>query len=96
MLIQEGARGLAVAGFNEVQKVISAVCARSGTTPVWAVVGRSDLDEEAAKQLGLATVMALQDLTKQDTSQDPALAASGLQQAGRTILQAPQGTGARC
>ena len=77
-------------------KLISAVCARSGNTPVWAVVGRSDLDEVAARQLGLATVLALQDLTTQDTSQDPALATAALQQAGRMILQALQGTGVRC
>jgi glycerate kinase len=76
-------------------KLISAVCARSGNTPVWAVVGRSDLAEEAAGQLGLATVLALQDLTTQDTSQDPALATAALQQAGRMILRALQGTGAR-
>jgi glycerate 2-kinase len=71
-------------------KLISAVCARSGNTPVWAVVGRSVLDEEAARQLGLVTVMSLQDLTTHDTSQDPALATAALQQAGRMIIQTLQ------
>lgn len=68
-------------------KLISAVCARSGTTPVWAVVGRSDLDEGMASKLGLSNVTALQDLTAQDTSQDPTLAKAALQEAGRKIAR---------
>jgi glycerate kinase len=69
-------------------KLISAVCARSAGTPVWAVVGSSLLDEAAAKELGLSEVIALQDLSSQDTSRDSAAAAEALQQAGRNIIRA--------
>lgn len=68
-------------------KLISAVCKRSGNTPVWAVVGCSVLGEGAASNLGLAGVTALQDITAQDTSKDAALATAALQAAGRKIVQ---------
>lgn len=68
-------------------KLISAVCKRSGKTPVWAVVGCSVLGEGEASNLGLAGVTALQDITAQDTSQDAALARTALQAAGRRIVQ---------
>ena len=68
-------------------KLISAVCTRAAGTPVWAAVGTSLLDGEAASDLGLAGVVALTDITAHDTSRDPGLAAEALQQAGRNILQ---------
>lgn len=69
-------------------KLISAVCARAGTTPVWAVVGRTSLDTAAARRLGLSRVIALGDLTTEDTSQNPAMATAVLQDAGRIIGRA--------
>ena len=69
-------------------KLISAVCARAGSTPVWAVVGRTTLDAASARQLGLSMVLALQDLSPQDTSRDPVGATAVLQDAGRAILNA--------
>ena len=69
-------------------KLISAVCARSGNTPVWAVVGCSILDDRAAAGMGLSSVIALQDLADQDTSQDSALATNALHLAGRNIAHA--------
>ena len=67
-------------------KLISAVCARAEGTPVWAVVGCSDLDRPAAWELGLEGVVALQDLSAHDTSKDPAAAAALLREAGREII----------
>lgn len=69
-------------------KLISAVCARAGSTPVWAVVGCTTLDAAAARQLGLSMVLALQELSPQDTSRDPVGATAVLQDAGRAILNA--------
>jgi glycerate kinase len=66
-------------------KLISAVCTRAGNTPVAAVVGTSTMDQQAARHLGLSKVIALRDLTAQDTSKDPALAAKALQKAGRIL-----------
>jgi glycerate kinase len=66
-------------------KLISAVCSRAGNTPVAAVVGASTLDQQAAQRLGLSKVIALRDLTDQDTSKDPALATTALQNAGRIL-----------
>jgi glycerate kinase len=67
-------------------KLISAVCGRAGSTPVWAVVGCSMLDAPAARQLGLSKVLALQELSPHDTSRDPVLATSVLQEAGRAVF----------
>ena len=67
-------------------KLISAVCTRAAGTPVWAAVGTSILDEEAAGRLGLSGVVALTDITARDTSRDPGLAAEALEQAGRNIV----------
>lgn len=68
-------------------KLISAVCARAAGTPVWAAVGTSMLDQEAARSLGLSGVVALTDITPLDTSKDPDLATEALKLAGRTIVQ---------
>ncbi len=68
-------------------KLISAVCTRAAGTPVWAAVGTSMLDGEAASDLGLSGVVALTDITAHDTSRDPGLASEALQQAGRNIAQ---------
>ena len=54
---------------------------------MWAVVGTSMLDGEAASDLGLYGVVALTDITAQDTSKDPDLAAEALNQAGRIVVQ---------
>lgn len=67
-------------------KLISAVCGRAGSTPVWAVVGCSMLDAPAARQLGLSKVLALQELSPHDTSRDPVLATAVLQDAGRAVI----------
>jgi glycerate kinase len=68
-------------------KLISAVCARAAGTPVWAVVGTSMLGGAAAGHLGLSGVVALTDITAQDTSKDPDLAAEALKRAGRNLVQ---------
>lgn len=66
-------------------KLISAVCTRAGNTPVAAVVGTSTLDEQAAHRLGLTNVIALREITAHDTSKNPALATTALQDAGRIL-----------
>ena len=76
-------------------KLISAVCSRAGNTPVAAVVGTSTLDDQAARHLGLSKVIALRDLTHEDTSKDPALASKVLQNAGRILHALVAGRTAR-
>ncbi|MGO4189615.1 glycerate kinase [Pseudarthrobacter sp. TAF60_1] len=69
-------------------KLISAVCRRAKQTPVWAVVGCSDLQASDAHALGLEHTVALTDITSQDTTHDPVGAAQVLKQIGRNIVQA--------
>jgi hypothetical protein len=45
------------------------------------------LGGSAAGHLGLSGVVALTDITAQDTSKDPDLAAEALKQAGRNLVQ---------
>ncbi|WP_461163931.1 glycerate kinase [Arthrobacter sp. R4-81] len=68
-------------------KLISTVCRRAGSIPVWAVAGCSTLAASEARQLGLSKVLTLQELSPQDTSRDPALATAVLQEAGRAIVK---------
>lgn len=66
-------------------KLISAICARAGTTRVCAIVGTSTLDPQVARRLGLTNVISLRELTAQDTSKDPALKTKALHSAGRIL-----------
>jgi glycerate kinase len=54
-------------------KLPAAVAARSAPRPVHAVVGQSALHEDERRRLGVAQVVALDQLTDADPSRDPAL-----------------------
>lgn len=65
-------------------KLPAAVAARAAPTPVVAVVGRNDLDEETTKTR-FADVYALADLAETDTAHDPRRTAELLQHIGTQI-----------
>ena len=65
------------------------VARRAGEVPVIAIVGRSEIDEQARLGLGFEAVHALTDHTLGNPAADPALSASLLEQLGRTIALPP-------
>ena len=64
-------------------KLPAAVALRAAPTPVVAVVGRNDLDDET--DTGFADIFAVADLTDSDTSRDPRRTAELLQHIGTQI-----------
>ena len=65
-------------------KLPAAVALRAAPTPVVAVVGRNDLDNDTAST-GFADIFAVADLTDSDTSRDPHRTAELLQHIGTRI-----------
>jgi glycerate kinase len=70
-------------------KLPAMVARRAGDIPVIAIVGRSEIDEQARLSLGFQAVHALADHTQGNPATDPALSASLLEQLGRTIALPP-------
>lgn len=66
-------------------KLPAAVARRSGTRPIIAVAGRSLLPKERWAEMALTRVYTLADYTDLDSSKDPYLSATLLQQIGREI-----------
>ena len=65
-------------------KLPAAVALRAAPTPVVAVVGRNDLDDDTATT-GFADIFAVADLTDSDTSRDPQRTAELLHHIGTHI-----------
>lgn len=66
-------------------KLPAAVAHRSGNRPIIAVAGRSLLPKERWSDMDLTNVYTLAEYTDQDSSKDPQLSASLLQQIGKDI-----------
>ena len=64
-------------------KLPAIIARRAGTTPVIAVVGRSDISPTALQQMGIQAVHAVADLG--NTANDPDLTRRLLTELGRTI-----------
>jgi glycerate 2-kinase len=66
-------------------KLPAIVARRAAPIPVIAVVGRSDLSDEARQRMGLSAVHAIADHTDGNPANDPHLSARLLNELGRTI-----------
>ena len=66
-------------------KLLSIVARRSGTVPVIAVVGHSQVNQHELKLLGIEAAYAHSELTDEDCARDPALSAQLLEDLGRRI-----------
>lgn len=67
-------------------KLISRVVARSGSTPVHAVVGALQLTPEEVSELGLASATSVSDVAGVDTYEDDELTGDTLEQIGRELV----------
>jgi len=70
-------------------KLPAIVARRAAPLPVIAVVGRSDLGDDARRRMGLSAVHAIADRTDANPATDPALSASLLVELGRTLPLPP-------
>jgi glycerate kinase len=68
-------------------KVVSAVVARSGGTPVVAVVGRNDLSQGDATGLGLSAVYSTSRQAGRDTAGEPELTTAALTAIGAALAR---------
>jgi glycerate kinase len=66
-------------------KLPAIVAHRAAPLPVIAVVGRSDLADDARRQMGLHAVHAIADHADGNPAGDPALSARLLEQLGRAL-----------
>lgn len=66
-------------------KLPSIIARRAGSTPVIAVVGRSDISPAALQQMGIHAVHAVTDYTTGNPADDPNLTKRLLAELGRTI-----------
>lgn len=66
-------------------KLPAVVARRAAPVPVIAVVGRSDLGDDARRRMGVAAVYAIADRTDGDPATDPQLSALLLEELGRTM-----------
>jgi glycerate 2-kinase len=66
-------------------KLPAIVARRAAPLPVVAIVGRSDLSDDARQRMGLSTVHAIADRTDGDPANDPHLSARLLEELGLTM-----------